>query len=161
MILLNIACNMQNMQNNMTDMQNMQSHFQYAEYAPPTLLMKYELEMYVCACICMYLLVLCQYLHVSAEGMWTPVFQGASATALGVQGPAAPRHCCSPPSAAARGPTPDRSRDPAAPCSTSTRGQGSCSPLFYINTWAMIWPTVTDYFASRLAGRRFEKNKIF
>ena len=92
----------------------------------------------------MYLLVLCQYLHVSAEGMWTPVFQGASATVLGVRGPAVPRHCCSPPRAAARGrgPTPGRSRDPAAPCSssTTTRGQGSSSPLFYINTSGVLQP---------------------
>ncbi len=49
MLLLNIACNMQNMQNNMHDMQNMHDmiickrHFQYAEYALPTLLMKYAL----------------------------------------------------------------------------------------------------------------------
>ncbi len=39
MILLNIACNMQNMQNICTICKICKRHFQYAEYAPPTLLM--------------------------------------------------------------------------------------------------------------------------
>ena len=38
-ILLYIVGNMQNMQNNMQNMQNMWTRFQYAEYAPPSLLM--------------------------------------------------------------------------------------------------------------------------
>ena len=43
-ILPYIDINMQNMQNYMQNMQNMQTRFQYAEYAPPTLLMKFEFD---------------------------------------------------------------------------------------------------------------------
>jgi hypothetical protein len=123
---------------------------------------------HVSACICRYWVSICMYLvcgRLFSKGhlrlRW----------ASGVLQPPG-RHCCSLPRAATRHPIRAGIRQPpvlhqhvtrqppvlhqhvtrgsAAPCSTSSTSTrlGSGIPLFYINTWAMIWPT--DYPA--LAG---------
>ena len=113
---------------------------------------------HVSACICWYCVSICMYLLRVCERLFSKGHLRLCWASGVLQSPgtaAAPR--APPPGAAARHSVGAGirqplvqflhhhvGRDPAAPCSTSTR-PGSCSPLrlFYINTWAimMIWPT--------------------